>query len=188
MINDNSENVEFATSQDIGEMVAICATQLVANREGDNAQNMGKSGFLIVELTKDQAKDIINDSKDSLALILKRDDEILGYLTAFDIKKTEDEFRQKVFSVPQLQKFGKKIFYYNQIAKKPNSKNVGKKLTLAMVDEAKKRGNSCIICKIGHKPFRNEASIAFHEKLGFKCIEEIDKGGYLCGIYWKEVL
>jgi len=91
-------------------------------------------------------------------------------------------------SLLELKKSEKKIFYYSQIAKKPNSKNVGKQLALAMIDEIKKRGYHYVVCKIVHEPIKNEASITFHEKLGFKCIEEIDQENYLCGIYLKKIV
>lgn len=182
-----TDEVMFATYQHIEEMASICAGQLVKNRKEEDAQSIKKSGFLIGELTKKQWQDIINDKENSLALILKRGEEVIGYLTGFDIIKTESEFQEKVLFLLKLKKSEKKIFYHSQIAKKPNSKNVGKPLTMAMIDEIKKRGYHSIVCKIVHQPIKNEASITFHEKLGFKCIGEIDQENYLRGIYLLEI-
>ena len=172
-----------AEYRDIADIIAINNANLLKNNLDGDA---GKSGFLVGEPSKVELQNIIDDKLKSLAVVLKRENEVLGYLIGFDIIKTEVDFQQQVFSLFEskgLNYEDDKVFYYSQIAKKPNSKNIGKNLVLSMFSEVKKMGYDYIVCRIVHSPIKNEASMAFHQSLGFKSVGDIAGGGYLCGIY-----
>ena len=111
-------------------------------------------------------------------------DDVFGYLNGFNIKKAEIVVQNNILSLPELTDINvEKIFYYRQIAKKPNTTNIGKDLVLTMINEISKRGYQTIVCKIIHAPIKNSISINFHTKLGFKCIAETYENNYLKGIY-----
>lgn len=188
-MNSNQTNkIKHATHDDINLMIAICEENLVANnREKFSADDFSKKGFLVRKLTFLDAKEMIDDQKNFLCLILKNGDEALGYLTGCDIKKTPDNFQEIVLHAEELKEAKGKIFYHRQIAKKAGGKNIGKELLLAMLDEAKSRGYRHVVCKIVHQPFYNEASIGFHEKFGFKKISSIAEDGMVLGIYLKTI-
>ena len=178
------DKVVYAQYCDIMDMIKINHTNLLKNNLDSD---VGKSGFLVVELSEIDLKNIIDDKSKSLAIVLKKEEEIFGYLIGFDIMKTEVDFQKQVFSLFEskgLNYKDDKIFYYSQIAKKPNSKNIGKNLVLSMFNEVKKMGYDYIVCRIVHSPIKNEASMAFHQSLGFKSIGDIAGGGYLCGVYF----
>ena len=173
-------NAEYC---DIVDIIAINNANLLKNNLDGDA---GKSGFLVAESSEIDLKNLINDKLKSLSVVLKRENEVLGYLIGFDIIKTEVDFQQQVFSLFEskgLNYEDDKVFYYSQIAKKPYSKNIGKNLVLSMFSEVKKMGYDYIVCRIVHSPIKNEVSMAFHHSLGFKYVGDIAGGGYLCGIY-----
>jgi len=177
------DKVVYAQYRDIIDIIAINNANLLQNNLDADA---GKSGFLVVELSEIDLKNIIDDKLKSLAVVLKKEEAVFGYLIGFDIMKTEVDFQQQVFSLFEskgLNYEDDKVFYYSQIAKKLNSKNIGKNLVLSMFSEIKKMGYDYIICRIVHSPIKNEASMAFHQSLGFKFIGDIVGGGYLCGVY-----
>jgi ribosomal protein S18 acetylase RimI-like enzyme len=182
-----TDKIMTASHADIAQMVAICESNLmVNNREKFSDEDFSKRGFLIKPLQESVAKNMITDQGNFVTLVLKNGDEVLGYLLGHDISKTDKIFIDEVLHLLQPQE-NEKIFYHYQIAKKPGSKNVGEKLLLAMVYEIKKRGYSKLVCKIVQRPFPNEKSINFHEKLGFKQIGEIENNKIILGIYQKQI-
>lgn len=176
--------VKAAELIDINCMIAICEENLVENnRDKMTSDDFSKKGFVFLKLTAADAKSMIEDQKNFLTLVLKDGDEVLGYLIAHDVSKSEIEFQKKILQIEELKNH--KIFYHRQIAKKSGVKNVGQKLLFTMFDEARFRGYSCIVCKIVHQPFYNQASISFHKKFGFKQISEIKTNDRNAGIYLK---
>lgn len=186
------EIVQFATYSDIAQMVEICAENLVENnREEFSSGNLSQRGFLIKKLEENETKKMIDDQKNFCSLVVKKEDKVLGYLTACDLKKTDENIQQQISQLIASGKFGEnfddKIFFYKQIAKRISEKNIGSKLLLAFYDEAKKRGYSSIVCRIVHSPQKNLASISFHQKFGFEEIAEVEENGALLGIYLKQI-
>jgi GNAT superfamily N-acetyltransferase len=186
MNQDQAFKITPAQYSDIEQMIAICEQNLVENnRDKFAAEDFSKKGFLISRLTLDDAKKMIDDQNNSFACVIKNGAEVLGYLTGCDLEKYGTKFFE---NVPSLEKIkNEKIFYHKQIVKKPDAKNIGKKLLFAMFDEAKNRGYSHVICRIVHAPFCNETSISFHEKFGFQKIGSTEENGVTLGIYLKNL-
>jgi L-amino acid N-acyltransferase YncA len=180
-----NHQIKQATQQDIEQILKICSSNLYKNNKEQSIQKLQDFGFLIAEYTLHQWQETISD-KDSLTLVYKEKDDVVGYLNGFNIKKAETVVQNNILSLPELADINiEKIFYYRQIAKKSNTKchNIGKDLVLTMIDEISKRGYQTIVCQIIHAPIKNSISINFHIKLGFKCIAETYENNYLRGIY-----
>lgn len=186
----NVENkvIRNARIDDIDQIIEICNQQNIKNKNDINHKNIGKSGFLIKSKTKEQLLNFINNQEFYLALICQRNQQVIGYLTGYDLIEFKNiDFRNKILSLVDDKNNPRKIFYYDQIAKNPDSKNVGKPLLLAMIEHLKIKGYKDIFCQIVHQPFNNQASIKFHEKLGFKLVceitEDIDQINFTKGLY-----
>ena len=175
--------VKAAEIRDIPEMVAINAAHLMANKSEKSRLN--QSGFLIVKLTADDVERMILDEENFVVLVLKKKEEVLGYLIACTIANTENFFQEALAKIPELQNSQTKPFYYKQIAKKIGEAGVGKSLLLALENEARKRGYSHLVCRIVHQPILNEASISFHQKSGFKLVSTFSEEQITAGIYLK---
>jgi len=186
MNNDLAFKISKVSQKDIPQMVAICAQNLVENnRDKFSNEEFSKRGFLIRKLAAADVEEMIEDQENFISLVLKNGDEVLGYVNGCDILKTEIEFQQKVFALPQLK--NQRIFYHKQIAKKDGAKNVGKELLFAMFDEAKNKGYEQVVCKIVQKPFFNEISDSFHRKFGFEKFGYIKDSGVELAIYLKNL-
>ena len=113
----------------------------------------------------------------------------IGALEQIDLttKLPEKTDLRQSLQLKKFQKKSDKILYYKQIAKKPGEKNIGGKLLSAMFDEGRSRGYRSVICKIVHQPIRNETSVAFHEKFGFKKISSLTENNITFGIYFREI-
>lgn len=177
--------IMIANHVDIEQMVAICEANLVKNnREKFTDKDFSRRGFLINSLNAENTKKMIDDQKDCVTFVFKDGDEVLGYLLGHDLTQTEKNFADEVLRLLKPQE-NEKVFYHYQIAKKPGAKNVGEKLVEAMVDEINKRSYSKLVCKIVLQPFRNEKSINFHEKIGFKQIGQFQNADTIAGIFQK---
>lgn len=184
--------IKPAEYSDIEQVIAVCSENLVSvNREKFSDEDFSKRGFLIRKMTPEEAKEMIDDQENHFLHVAKNGDEILGYLSGCDLKKTPLDLQEKVFKAQELQDYiaknGEKVFYHKQIAKRVNAKNVGKKLLFSMFAEAKNRGYGYVVCRIVYQPFYNEISIAFHEKFGFKKIGEMEDNGAQLGVYLKDL-
>jgi L-amino acid N-acyltransferase YncA len=186
----NVENkvIRNARIDDIDQIIEICNQQNIKNKNINNQKNIGKSGFLITKKTKEQLHHLISNQDFYLALVYERNNHLIGYLIGFDlIEHNSADFQNQILSYSQHKKQPRKIFYYDQIAKSLDSKNVGSSLVLAMIEHLKNKGYKEIFCQIFHQPFNNQASIKFHEKLGFKLIceitEDIDQINFTKGLY-----
>ena len=184
--------VKPAEHSDIEQVIEVCAENLVStNREKFSDEDFSKHGFLIRKMTPEEAKEMIDDKENHFLHVVKNGDEVLGYLSGCDLKKTPLDLQEKVFKAQELQDYikknGEKVFYHKQIAKRVSAKNVGKKLLLAMFEDAKDRGYGFVVCRIVYQPFYNEISIAFHEKFGFRKIGEMEDNGALLGVYLKDL-
>ncbi len=181
------QKVIEASLSDVSEIVGICNSRLLAKQRDEERRDAGKKGFLIQELTDKVVQEMILDKENFLVLAAKSGDEVLGYLIACDMKKTDNLFQKEVLELQRAQSLGAKTFYYRQIAKKIGTKNVGEKLVLAMINELKTRSYSSVICKIVHQPFCNLASINFHKKLGFEELISMSDNELTVGIYLKNL-
>lgn len=184
--------VKAASYADIEQILRICEQNLVNNNQKLSTKDLSQRGFLLNKLTEDQVRKMVDDPENFLVLVLKKSDEVLGYLIACDISKTEKEFQEKIYHFPELKKpIGEnsdgRLFYYRQIAKKIGEKKVGEKLLLVMFEEAKKRGYGQLFCKIVHEPFYNVVSAHFHQKFGFEKIGVIEENGGVRGVYLKNL-
>lgn len=167
----------------ISQMIEICELNLAQNNKDKlSAEDFSKQGFLIGKLTFDDAEKFIIDSE-SIAKIAKDNNEILGYITGYDIKKSKINFFENIKDLEKIRH--KKIYYHHQIVKKPQTKNVGSQLLQATLDEVKSKGYDYVICCIIHAPLYNEASISFHKKFGFENIGEMKAEDFTRGVYLK---
>lgn len=166
--------------QDIDSIVEICRQNLLSNKKSDK---VSKQGFLMSEMTKDYAKNMID--RGDVILVAKRDKIICGYLTAGDLKSEDTNFYDEVLKINGLG--NAKIIYHKQIAKSLNEVGVGKNLLLTMFDEARIRGYSHVVCKIVLHPFYNQASVNFHEKSGFVKMAELQEVNRMVGVFVKKL-
>ncbi len=184
--NSNYMLVRSATDNDIEQILEINAKNLLANNKDKmTSEEFSKKGFILMKVTKKDLENAIADKLGYIVLVSEENSEITGYLTACDITNVDVKFQKEVAAIKEAS--GHKILYYKQIAKKPETQNVGKNLIAKMFDEARHRSYSCIICKIVHKPFYNQASIGFHEKYGFSKVDEIKEEDRLIGVYLKQI-
>ncbi len=185
--DEESRVIKPASHDDIKSMMEICEENLLEDKCLKlNSEEISENGFLLYRLTFEKAKEII-DNKNFFCLILKNNDETLGYLFGCDLEKTEDGFYEKALKLDKVKEITGKIYYHRQIAKKAGFKHVGRQLLTAMVEEAKNHGYSHIICKIVLKPFYNQTSVFLHEKFGFRKIAEINENSITTGVYLKEL-
>jgi predicted GNAT superfamily acetyltransferase len=186
MAAENALIISDVKAADIAQMIDICAQNLIENNDKKfTAAEFSQKGFLVKKLTKEDVEEILQDQKNQFVCVAKEGEEVLGYLIGCDVSKTKINFLKYW---PDFKKSEKgKFFYHKQIVKKPEAKNVGKKLLLAMFDEAKIRSYSQVICRIVHKPFFNQASINFHQKFGFNQVTTMEESGMMLGIYQKNL-
>jgi hypothetical protein len=178
-----AKEIKIATVADISQMVEICALNLVKNNQDKfDANDFAKKGFLIGELTESDALEMLADPKNHFVCVSKDDEEVLGYLTGCDISVSGIEFPKDISEIKS-----EKLFYYKQIVKKPDAKNIGQSLVNAMLKEVKERGYSKVVCRIVYAPFYNQNSISFHELFGFRKIGEMQDKGSNLGIYLKDL-
>lgn len=174
-----------AQHSDIQQMIEVSSLNLVRNnRDKFSDADFAQKGFLIVPINEEKAQNFIDDPE-ALAQIAKEGDEVVGYLTGQDVEKTGINFTGEVETFEEIK--DQKNFYYTQIAKKPEAKDVGRKLVVSMLDEAKKLGYENIICRIVQKPFYNKVSTVFHERLGFENIGTMLEDGATLGVYLKRL-
>lgn len=182
------QKVRLAINDDIENILTICNNLLIKNRTKESRETLEKYGFLIAGDNKEKWQETINDNKNCLTLVMQKEQEIIGYITGFDISMSHSKLQEIISQLLGLENLERKIFYYKQIAKKTNHNNVGKPLVLEMIKEISKRKYSFVVCQIIHKPFKNCASIAFHEKLGFKLVAITNDEDYSRGIYLKKLI
>ncbi|MDX2082993.1 MAG: hypothetical protein SFV53_03290 [Rickettsiales bacterium] len=183
-------NIRKAKHSDIDQMIEICEQNLVENNLTKfSAEDFSKKGFLLTRLTSENAKKMIDDRKDFVVLVAENKKEnsyeILGYLIGCDIKKSQIDFPSETIAKKNLA--AAKTFYHKQIVKKTATKNIGKKLLSAMIEMVKDKKYQQIICRIVHQPFKNEASIIFHEKFDFTKIGKMSHAKITFGIYLKNL-
>src|SRR3989344_3549719 len=74
------------------------------------------------------------------------------------------------------------------LAKKVGYNGVGSALLETLIKTAKEKNFKTIICRIIHQPIKNLASIAFHQKFGFRLEGERERSdGYVAGLYVKNL-
>jgi predicted GNAT superfamily acetyltransferase len=175
--------VRRAIYKDVAVMKEICEENLLdLNCEKTMLKDFANRGFLMSRMDEKYTQNMIVDEKNYIVLVAESGGEIMGYLTACDISKIANEFKNEI---EQLENH--RILYYKQIAKKSGLKGVGKALILELFDEAKCRNYTSILCKIVHEPLHNRASDAFHGKYGFKQLRVAQEEGRMVGIYLKKL-
>lgn len=192
MNKSESLQIKPAEYSEIDQVIEVCVENLVStNHEKFTDEDFSKRGFLIRKITPEEAKEMIDDKENHFLHVAKSGNEILGYLSGCDLKKTALDLQEKVFKAPELQDYiaknGEKVFYHKQIAKRVKARNIGKKLLFSMFEDARKRGYGYVVCRIVYQPFYNEISIAFHEKFGFRKIGEMEDNGAQLGVYLKDL-
>lgn len=171
--------ITTAKTDDVNQILDICKSHILRNSKNSKEPSAHENqGFLIHEPKFSEIEEIINDKKDSLLLVAKKGDEVLGYLTGQDLSKMKKEIQDAVFQLEDVKKSNGKIFYHKQIGKKiqtNSERGISKNLLLKMFDEAKLRGYLQVICKIVHEPFLNKVSESFHTKYGFRQIGNFEE-------------
>ncbi|MEK6891516.1 MAG: GNAT family N-acetyltransferase [Nanoarchaeota archaeon] len=117
--------------------------------------------------------------------VAEDNNDIIGFLSAFPnkllnlIKSNEPE----VFEYMVKQKGS--FIYGDQIAVKKEyyGKGIAKLLYTGLKKDARKESFSSILGIICHKPIKNENSIKFNKKIGFKLIDELKIKDLVFGVY-----
>src|SRR3989344_231715 len=176
--------VRVATIADAKAIEEICSENLVQNRQ-DLAE---KEGFLVTKVTESDAQKMIGDLH-HLCLAAESEGEIVGYLTACRLDKSGADTLSQVSILEISKKLPQeKIIFYKHIAKKVGYNGVGSALLETLIKTAKEKNFKTIICRIIHQPIKNLASIAFHQKFGFRLEGERERSdGYVAGLYVKNL-
>ena len=89
--------VKPAENSDIDQVIEVCSENLVStNREKFTDEDFSKRGFLIRKMTPEEAKEMIDDKENHFLNVVKSGDEVLGYLSGCDLKKTPLDLQEKV--------------------------------------------------------------------------------------------
>ena len=135
-----------------------------------------KDGFLIQKRSIEEFQKLLKLSK--YFLVAEAEGKIAGYLIALD--ETADYLENELFSF--YAKNYEKFTFVDQIAILPEcqGRGIGTKMYKKIRESESKR----ILIDIFLKP-KNNQSIAFHEKLGFKFADEIInlKNGFESGVW-----
>ncbi|MCE3255023.1 MAG: Acetyltransferase domain [Rickettsiaceae bacterium] len=180
--------IEFATLEDALPILAILKENLIDFNNQDAAEASSRKGFLVRNIEKEEIDKVISDHKNSIALVAKEQDEILGYLLATRLEQLSEILKKGILpclSEKQIKSLDK-IIYYRQIAVKPGVKNIGRALIGRFLQEAFLRGYESVICRIIHEPVNNQRSISFHQKFGFSLIDTIAENSLVAGVYIRE--
>jgi GNAT superfamily N-acetyltransferase len=169
--------IRNANNCDAKAISKISNHNLIANQKEKFLEEFEKKGFLMTGYCAEFIEKNILNQQDQITLVAETKSEIIGYLTGQNLFSLEEVLQKNLVQIltDLNYSFKNKIFYYRQIAKISDQKNIGKNLLLAMLEKAKEMGYDLIICKIVTAPFFNQASINFHEKFGFeKITKEFD--------------
>jgi predicted GNAT superfamily acetyltransferase len=164
-----------ARIKDIMSILSVQDSVLIKNLSKEDAN---KEGFLIYPINANQLRDVIHNSK-NLVLCAKEDDNnITGYLLAYDFNnwlKHKPKWLEEI-KIPNKYKSllsHKKIIYLRHIARKRVFKGVGDLLLKHFIKHARTNKIDYIICEILEKYPKNKLSIQFFKEFGFKRIGSI---------------
>jgi len=180
----------IAKIEDIPQILSIMEENLLATNKDKVTQELERDGFLLYRFTESELKDIINNHSDHLTIVLKSREEILGYAIGHNFQWYRSKNWEIVSSIPE--KYiailnSEKNYYHRQIAVKKGHKGIGNKILSTVFNKVLEQGFDNIIAEIVHKPFKNERSIACHQKMGFKIIGTSLLGDFTTGVYFKQM-
>ena len=122
------------------------------------------------------------------------DDKFIGFFIGFPSEyfkiseppDTVGKYLKKKYFIQEKRKFVQGDLW--AIDPSYRGHGLGKNLLAHAFNEAKKLGYPELLAGILHAPIRNEASIRINKSLDAFCIEEIEKVGYVYGIYKTDLL
>jgi hypothetical protein len=175
---------------DIPGILSVLHQNLLVNQTHKNPEFLAKTGFLIHGFTETEAQSAILDRENGIFLVAKKADRVVGYAMGYHTKILKLAAREKLTLVsPSLREIlsSGAVFYFRHIARKSGHATVGAWLLEQLLMETKEGGYSHLVCQISHRPFRNQASISFHEKRGFSCVGETPVDDSIFGVYLKKL-
>ncbi len=186
-----NRQISRAELADLPGILSILNQNLLSKKEALDTTILQQQGFLIHGFTQEEAQGAIQDKENFVFVTTKENEDVIGYATGCNIKKLQPVFLEELDSVSPVLKenlFSQKIFYLKHIAKKVGVQKVGPALFQKLLEFVKTAGYDQIVCQISHQPFKNNASISFHERLGFSCLGESRNEDTFFGIYAKKVV
>lgn len=184
--------IEPAKTKNIDGILSVQQENLVLSDKQMKDPKMAKQGFLVHALKSNELKDIIQDTKNHILLIAKKENEIYGYMLSYNLKKWKKLKPNwiKDIIIPKETKQiidDKKVLYLRHIARKKNAKGCGNRLLTSTIETAKSQKYDYIICEILEKPTENTLSKKFHEQFEFKKIGKINEENLIWGLYLKKL-
>ena len=173
---------------DIRGIFAVMDQNLLAKKEVLDTTLLEQTGFLIHGFTREEARAAILDRENFVFVVAKENENVVGYATGSDIKTLKPVFQEKLASISEEVQTAistGRVFYYRHIAKKKGAVGIGKDLAPILMEYIRAAGYSHMVCQIAHDPIRNQASILFHERQGFRCVGTAPDGERRFGVYLK---
>lgn len=189
-MNNLSRSIIHAKVDSIPGILSVLEENLIANQKQLPTHILEQNGFLIHSFTADDAKAAILNKDHFIVLISTENTDIIGYTIGCNISRLKKDFQDKLAAVSsEINDIisSQKSFYHRHIAKKLTKKNVGTQLLEQLITETKHMDYKYIICQIAHEPFRNKASIALHQKLGFEYCGCTQNENLILGVYLKKL-
>lgn len=188
--SNSARRVRLAEINDIPGIISVLEQNLISYKKALTTDILEQTGFLINGFTYEDAKAAILDKDNFIFLISTENDNVIGYATGCNVKKLKSIYQEELAAVSSEVRnivFSEKAFYLRHIAKKIDTKHVGKELLQTLLDQAIYAGYEYIICVIAEKPIQNKASKIFHEKVGFRCAGYNQDGDRIFAVYFKKI-
>jgi L-amino acid N-acyltransferase YncA len=150
-----------------------------------------ESGFLIYVLDRESYSRRIASSR--YFLVAQEKNDVIGFAMCYDTAtllnlRDQGELSHEDKIVDFLARQGGSFIFCDQIGIEFQHarKCVGESLMRKVFQEMRRNNISNIYAIISHKPLKNEASVAFFKKIGFRFTMEIENNdGRIFGLYQK---
>jgi predicted GNAT superfamily acetyltransferase len=181
--------VRKATTNDLADILDI---QKYHHIDGKEKEKLSKEGFLVYLINRNELTDIIKNNNQFL-YVHEGEKGIDGYLVAYIKDEWLNIKPQLKYVTPYREEYqcilDEDYVYLRHIAKRDKAQpGVATLLVNHLFKESAKKGFNRVIAEISINPC-NEASIKFHEKIGFNIIGEyydIEKN-VKWGVFYKEL-
>lgn len=159
-------------------------------------EDFSKEGFLVKQISKDEIGNTILDKKNHITLTAKENNEVVGYALTYNLEKWRQLYPEwekvvELFNEKEREAIleSKDVLYFRHIATKKSHKNkgLGVRIEYKVFAQARQKQYNKVIGEILDYPIKNEASIKYNEKIGFKKvgITRESKNDLVWGLYKK---
>lgn len=180
-----SYSIRIANLNDVPGVLNVLEENMLTQEKIELLDDMENKGFLTFKLTSKEVEQSISDDENTTVLVAQSSNEIIGFTLGYNLHHKIPDWSAHVkvdnSTMEILTKH--RIFFHDYIARVRNTSGIGKKMLERLVKEASVRGYQYIVCEIAQHPYRNKASIYFHEQFGFNCVGTISKDSTVLGIY-----